>query len=51
MGELVEYLVKENMVQVVCGYGKMDRPKGMMQLALKFMIHMMRTIKSTQIFN
>lgn len=51
MGELVEYLVKENMIQVVCGYGKMDRPKGMLALALKFLIHMMRTVKSTQIFN
>jgi hypothetical protein len=47
MGECVEHLIKENMVQVVCGYGKMDRPKGMLGLALKFLIHMMRNVKST----
>ena len=50
MGELVEYLMQEAMVQVVCGYGKMDRPKGMMALALKFLIVMTRHVKSTQVF-
>lgn len=51
MGELVEYMIHEGMVQVVCGYGKMDRPKGMLALSLKFLIYVMRHVKSVQIFN
>ena len=29
----------------------MDRPKGMLALALKFLIYMMRHVKSVQVFN
>lgn len=50
-GELVDWLVREAMVPAVCSYGKTDRPKGMLALSLKFLIYVMRHVKSTQIFD
>ena len=38
-------------MEVVCGYAKMDRPKGMLSLGLKFLIHLMRNVKSVQVFD
>lgn len=49
-GELVGWLIREAIVPAVCSYGKTDRPKGMMALALKFLIYVMRHVKSTNIF-
>ena len=51
MGECVEYLLQENMVQVLCGLAKGDRPKGLRNLVLKFVMYIMRNVKSTEILN
>ena len=51
MGECVEYLLQENMVQVLCGLARSDRPKGLLNLSLKFIMYLMRNVKSTEILN
>ena len=51
MGECVEYMLQENMVQLLCGLAKGDRPKGLLNLVLKFVMYIMRNVKSTEILN
>ena len=51
MGECVEYLLQENMIQVLCGLARSDRPKGLLNLSLKFIMYIMRNVKSTEILN
>ena len=51
MGECVEYMLQENMLQVLCGLAKGDRPKGLLILVLKFVMFTMRNVRSTEILN
>lgn len=51
MGECVEYLIQENMIQVLCGLAKGDRPKGLLNMSLKFIGYIMRNVRSTEILN
>ena len=51
MGECVEYMLQENMLQVLCGLAKGDRPKGLLILVLKFVMYTMRNVRSTEILN
>jgi hypothetical protein len=44
LGDLVEHLIQQNMISVVCSYGKLDRPRGMLMLAVRFLIHLLRHV-------
>jgi len=37
MGICLEYLVSENIPVVICGLAKADKPKGLLNIGLKFL--------------
>eukprot|EP00351_Strombidinopsis_sp_SopsisLIS2011_P000391 CAMPEP_0116871656 /NCGR_PEP_ID=MMETSP0463-20121206/2120_1 /TAXON_ID=181622 /ORGANISM="Strombidinopsis sp, Strain SopsisLIS2011" /LENGTH=101 /DNA_ID=CAMNT_0004510523 /DNA_START=414 /DNA_END=719 /DNA_ORIENTATION=+ len=51
IGDCVEFLLKENMIMVLCGLANNDKPHGLLVVVLRFMRYIMQDFKNVEILN
>ncbi len=51
IGECLEYLIRNKIIEVLCAYAMMDKPRGFFKLALTTLSELIQSIQSTSILS